>query len=114
MPTGLLFNGTELRLVYAPRGESSGYVTFRVKEMAEVAGRPIFAGLHMLLEAPRLFSMAGEAAASGDSGRQPQVPERRQHAVGRAGVGSAVRVAARVPGGRRPAARGAVARGAGR
>ena len=57
VPTGLLFNGTELRLVYAPRGESSGYVTFRVKEMAEVAGRPIFAGLHMLLCAERLFSL---------------------------------------------------------
>jgi hypothetical protein len=55
--TGLLFNGTELRLVYAPRGESSGYVTFRVKEMAEVAGRPIFAGLHTLLCAERLFSL---------------------------------------------------------
>ncbi len=57
VPTGLLFNGTELRLVYAPRGESSGYMTFRVKEMAEVAGRPIFAGLHMLLCAERLFSL---------------------------------------------------------
>ncbi len=57
VPTGLLFNGTELRLVYAPRGESNGYITFRVKEMAEVAGRPIFAGLHMLLCAERLFSL---------------------------------------------------------
>jgi hypothetical protein len=58
VPTGLLFNGTELRLVYAPRGESSGYITFRVKEMAEVAGRPIFAALHMLLCSERLFSAA--------------------------------------------------------
>jgi hypothetical protein len=58
VPTGLLCNGTELRLVYAPRGESSGYITFRVKEMAEVAGRPIFAALHMLLCSERLFSAA--------------------------------------------------------
>jgi hypothetical protein len=58
IPAGILFNGIELRLVYAPRGETSGYMTFRVKEMAEVAGRPIFAAMHMLLEAPRLFSMA--------------------------------------------------------
>ncbi len=58
IPAGLLFNGTDLRVVYAPRGESSGYATFRVKEMAEVSGRPIFAAMHMLLEAPRLFSMA--------------------------------------------------------
>ncbi len=28
--------------------------------MAEVAGRPMFAALHMLLEAPRLFSLAGK------------------------------------------------------
>jgi len=57
VPAGLLFNGTELRLVYAPRGENSGYATFRVKEMAEVSGRPIFAALHMLLCAERLFSL---------------------------------------------------------
>ena len=57
VPIGLLFNGTELRLVYAPRGENSGYATFRVKEMAEVSGRPIFAALHMLLCAERLFSL---------------------------------------------------------
>lgn len=30
---GLLANGAELRLVYAPRGESSGYVTFPVTAM---------------------------------------------------------------------------------
>ena len=55
VPIGLLVNGTELRLVYAPRGETSGYATFRVKDMTEVAGRPIFAALHMLLSADRLF-----------------------------------------------------------
>lgn len=57
VPIGLLCNGGELRLVYAPRGESSGYLTFRVREMAEVAGRPIFAALHMLLCAERLFTL---------------------------------------------------------
>jgi hypothetical protein len=58
VPTGLLFNGTHLRLAYAPRGETSGYLTFSVAEMATVAGRPIFAGLFMLLESARLFTMA--------------------------------------------------------
>ena len=29
VPIGLLFNGASLRLVYAPRGESSGHLTFR-------------------------------------------------------------------------------------
>ena len=55
--SGLLFNGTHLRLVYAPRGETSGYLTFPVAAMAEVAGRPIFAALHMLLCGERLFSL---------------------------------------------------------
>ncbi len=57
IPIGLLFNGTELRLVYAPYGETSGYASFRVSEMAQVAGRPIFAALHMLLCGERLFSL---------------------------------------------------------
>jgi len=57
VPIGLLFNHTHLRLVYAPRGETSGYATFGVPDMATVAGRPIFAALEMLLSAERLFSL---------------------------------------------------------
>jgi hypothetical protein len=57
IPIGLLCNGTHLRLIYAPRGETSGYMTFSVAEMIQVAGRPIFAGMHMLLSAERLFSL---------------------------------------------------------
>ncbi len=56
IPTGLLLNGTHLRLVYAPRGESSGHLTFPVAAMLEVAGRPILAALHMLLSEHRVFS----------------------------------------------------------
>ena len=56
IPLGLLSNGQNLRLVYAPRGESSGYITFNVPQMASVAGRPIFAALHMLLCEFRLFT----------------------------------------------------------
>jgi hypothetical protein len=58
VPIGLLSNGTHLRLVYYPRGESAGHLTFPVQAMTEVAGRPIFAALLMLLSADRLFSMA--------------------------------------------------------
>jgi hypothetical protein len=58
VPLGLLSCGTHLRMVYAPRGETSGYLTFGVAEMATVAGRPILAAIHMLLEEPRLFTMA--------------------------------------------------------
>jgi hypothetical protein len=57
VPIGLLSNGTHLRLVYAPRGESSGNVTFPVQAMCEVAGRPIVAALHMLLSTDRLFTV---------------------------------------------------------
>lgn len=57
IPAGLLFNGTDLRLVYAPPGETSGHLTFPVRAMCEVAGRPIFAALHMLLSAERLFTL---------------------------------------------------------
>lgn len=57
VPIGLLSNGTHLRLVYAPRGESSGHLTFPVQAMAEVAGRAIFSALLMLLGADRLFTL---------------------------------------------------------
>ncbi len=46
-----------IRLVYAPRGETSGHMTFNVAEMATVAGRPLFAAMHMLLREDRLFSV---------------------------------------------------------
>ena len=58
VPIGLLFNGSQLRIVYAPRGETSGYATFNVQEMSQVAGRPIFAALHMLLNDQLLFNAA--------------------------------------------------------
>ena len=55
VPIGLLLNGEAIRLVYAPRGESAGFVTFPVQAMTEVAGRPILAALLLLLSADRLF-----------------------------------------------------------
>lgn len=57
VPLGLLVNGRQIRIVYAPRGETSGYMTFGIAEMTQVAGRPIFAALHMVLCAERLFSL---------------------------------------------------------
>ncbi|WP_437575490.1 Eco57I restriction-modification methylase domain-containing protein [Sorangium sp. So ce887] len=53
---GLLFNGASLRLVYAPRAETPGHLTFPVRAMCEVGGRPILAGLVMLLHESRLFT----------------------------------------------------------
>ena len=68
VPVGLLSNRRQLRLVYTPRGESSGYATFNVDEMVQVAGRPMFAALHMLLCADRMFTL-------GDNQRLPGILE---------------------------------------
>lgn len=54
-PIGILFNGSQLRLVHAPRGESSGHITFPLEPLAEVAGRPLLGGLELLLGVDRLF-----------------------------------------------------------
>ena len=56
VPIGLLSNGTHLRLMYAPRGENSGSITFPVAAMTEVAGRPILAAFDMLLKRSRLLT----------------------------------------------------------
>ena len=55
--TGLIFNGLELRLIYAPRGESSGYIVFPIDVMQHIDGRPVAGALDMLLGADRLFNV---------------------------------------------------------
>src|SRR5438876_2202720 len=57
VPGGLLFNGLALRLVSAPRGESSGWLDFRVADMVQTGGRPISTALRLLLGQPRLLSL---------------------------------------------------------
>jgi hypothetical protein len=46
----------ELRLIYAPSGETSGYLTFPLRPMATVPGRPMLAGLKLLLGPYALFN----------------------------------------------------------
>ncbi|MBF0215103.1 MAG: N-6 DNA methylase, partial [Magnetococcales bacterium] len=53
---GLLVNGISFRLLYAPRGENSGTLTFKVSDMEQVGGRPILAAFHMLFKRTRMFS----------------------------------------------------------
>jgi hypothetical protein len=53
---GLLFNGRAVRLVSAPRGESSGWLDFRINEMVQTAGRPISAAMRLLLRETRLLT----------------------------------------------------------
>jgi N-6 DNA Methylase len=50
----------ELRLIYAPSGETSGHLTFPLRALATVAGRPMLGGLKLLLDSVRLFTDADE------------------------------------------------------
>jgi hypothetical protein len=59
---GLLTNRQVLRLVYAPHGESSGHITFRIEDMVTVGGRPILDALVMLLNANRCFGVRDDVA----------------------------------------------------
>lgn len=61
VPIGLLSNGSHFRLLYAPRGENTGHVTFPVAAMREVAGRPILGAFHLLLDRYRLLAAPSEA-----------------------------------------------------
>ena len=54
---GMLFNGIALRLISAPRGESSGWLDFRVADMLPTAGRPISTAMRLLLGQTRLLSV---------------------------------------------------------
>ncbi|MEM9491855.1 MAG: hypothetical protein AAGC55_22105 [Myxococcota bacterium] len=42
---GFVSNGRALRLVYAPVGESTAHLTFRIPDLAERAGRPLLVAL---------------------------------------------------------------------
>ena len=52
---GLLVSPERIRLVYAPKGESSGHVTFPIHQMTMAANWPMLAALHLLLHSDRLF-----------------------------------------------------------
>jgi hypothetical protein len=54
---GLLVNGDALRLISAPRGESSGWLEFRIGDMTQTAGRPILAALRLLLNERRMLTL---------------------------------------------------------
>ena len=57
IPAGLVWGGRRIRLVSAPRGESSGYLDFVLDNMVETAGRPLLAALRLLLSQDRLLSL---------------------------------------------------------
>lgn len=60
VPAGLLIADRELRLIHAPRGETSGWITFPLAPLGTVAGRPMLGGLKLVLSAYRLFNDADD------------------------------------------------------
>lgn len=61
---GLLTNHREIRLVYAPRGESAGSITFPAAAMGEVSGRLIIGAFHQLLKGYTLLTAPSDARLS--------------------------------------------------
>ncbi len=52
---GFVANRRALRLVYAPPGETTSHLTFRMDDLADPAGRPIALALELLLHARRTY-----------------------------------------------------------
>src|SRR5205807_2620658 len=65
IPIGIVTNCRVIRLVYAPLGESTGSITFRVADMAKSDGRSILDAFVMLLHARR-FEGAGDGRSLRD------------------------------------------------
>lgn len=56
VPVGILTNGSMLRLVYAPKGESTGHLTFPVTVLTGTSGRDCVAALLLLLGREHLYA----------------------------------------------------------
>jgi Eco57I restriction-modification methylase/MmeI, target recognition domain len=65
IPIGILSNGESIRLIYAPSGETTGHLTFRLKDLREPAGRPVLAALDLLLHARRAYQAAPQFTLEG-------------------------------------------------
>ena len=85
VPAGVLFNGVALRLISAPRGESSGWMDFRFVDLVSTAGRPLCSALRLLLSEQRLLALPRDQrlAALLESSRkyQNEVSERLSEQV---------------------------------
>jgi hypothetical protein len=57
---GVLVTDHELRLVYAPRGETSGWIAYPLRPLGTVAGRSMLGGLKLALGSFRLFNDSPE------------------------------------------------------
>ena len=107
IPIGLLITDDELRLIYAPRGETSGWLTFPLRSLAEVGGRPMLGGLKLLLSSFRLHNDAPErrlpALLKASREAQAEVSTRARRAGARRAARTPARPARRRPGAHRTA-----------
>ncbi|WBL78783.1 N-6 DNA methylase [Bradyrhizobium xenonodulans] len=55
---GLMITDKDIRLVYAPKGETSGWLAFPIRSLATVGGRAMLGGLKLMLDRGRLFTDA--------------------------------------------------------
>jgi len=62
---GLIANGQALRLIYAPAGESTAHLTFRIEHLRRPDGRKLLAALDLLLHARRAYTAAPEHTLEG-------------------------------------------------
>jgi hypothetical protein len=65
IPIGFLSNGRVLRVVYAPPGETTSHLTFRMDDLADPAGRPIALALDLLFHARRTYGADGQFTFEG-------------------------------------------------
>lgn len=57
---GLMITDSDIRLVYAPKGETSGWLAFPIRSLATVGGRAMLGGLKLMLDRARLFTDADD------------------------------------------------------
>ena len=65
IPIGFISNRRQLRILYAPTGESSAHLTFRLDDLAKAAGRPLVAALELIFHAQRTYGAAPEFTFEG-------------------------------------------------
>ena len=97
VPTGLLLTDGELRLIHAPRGETSGWLKFPLRSLGDVGGRPMLGGLKLILSSFRLHNDAPDRRLAGPAQSQPRRTGRGFDQARRAGARRAARAASRSP-----------------
>ncbi|MCG8556098.1 MAG: N-6 DNA methylase [Proteobacteria bacterium] len=65
IPIGFVSNRRELRVVYAPPGESTGHLTFRFRHLIQPNGRKLVAALELIFHARQTYEAGSEFTFEG-------------------------------------------------